>query len=232
MIKIYHDIADRPISGCRRFDIKWTAPKAEGSLTDARGDIIISPDHITVNSSSVAFDLYSKVLTSYRDDYCLNLRDYHVNAPLPFTVEGVELDLRMRSFEFFSSVSSYALDSPKPVHLKATGRIKFQGKVVKASSIADQHFVHSEKRSEDVPVECNDATDTLSGEVSISGLKLNQLMLAPQMAGALSITQQGLKVCPTSLFLIFVYPKFMFETAFEYSLLQLSPQLLHKFLPT
>lgn len=219
-------------SGCRRFDIKWTAPKAEGSLTDARGDIIISPDHITVNSSSVAFDLYSKVLTSYRDDYCLNLRDYHVNAPLPFTVEGVELDLRMRSFEFFSSVSSYALDSPKPVHLKATGRIKFQGKVVKASSIADQHFVHSEKRSEDVPVECNDATDTLSGEVSISGLKLNQLMLAPQMAGALSITQQGLKVCRISLFLIFVYPKFMFETAFEYSLLQLSPQLLNKFLPT
>ncbi|XP_075102117.1 protein TIC236, chloroplastic isoform X1 [Nicotiana tabacum] len=196
-LKLGHLNGDTKISGSLlkpRFDIKWTAPKAEGSLTDARGDIIISPDHITVNSSSVAFDLYSKVLTSYRDDYCLNLRDYHVNAPLPFTVEGVELDLRMRSFEFFSSVSSYALDSPKPVHLKATGRIKFQGKVVKASSIADQHFVHSEKRSEDVPVECNDATDTLSGEVSISGLKLNQLMLAPQMAGALSITQQGLKL--------------------------------------
>ncbi|XP_060208186.1 protein TIC236, chloroplastic isoform X2 [Lycium barbarum] len=196
-LKLGHLNGDTKISGSLlrpRFDIKWTAPKAEGSLTDARGDIIISHDHITVNSSSVAFDLYSKVLTSYRDDYLLNLRDYHMNAPLPFTVEGLELDLRMRGFEFFSSVSSYALDSPRPVHLKATGRIKFLGKVVKASSITDHDFVDSEKRAEDVPVECNERTDTLSGDVSISGLKLNQLMLAPQLAGALSITPQGLKL--------------------------------------
>lgn len=196
-LKLGHLNGDTKISGSLlkpRFDIKWTAPKAEGSLTDARGDIIISHDQITVNSSSVAFDLYSKVLTSYRDDYLLNLRDYHMNAPLPFTVEGVELDLRMRSFEFFSSVSSYALDSPRPVHLKATGKIKFQGKVVKASGITDQHFVDSEKTSEDAPVECNEPTDTLSGDVSISGLKLNQLMLAPQLAGALSITPEGLKL--------------------------------------
>ncbi|XP_059275165.1 protein TIC236, chloroplastic isoform X2 [Lycium ferocissimum] len=196
-LKLGHLNGDTKISGSLlrpRFDIKWTAPKAEGSLTDARGDIIISHDHITVNSSSVAFDLYSKALTSYRDDYLLNLRDYHMNAPLPFTVEGLELDLRMRSFEFFSSLSSYALDSPRPVHLKATGRIKFQGKVVKASSITDHDFVDSEKRAEDVPVECNERTDTLSGDVSISGLKLNQLMLAPQLAGALSITPQGLKL--------------------------------------
>ncbi|XP_015084835.1 uncharacterized protein LOC107028323 [Solanum pennellii] len=196
-LKLGHLNGDTKISGSLlkpRFDIKWTAPKAEGSLTDARGDIIISHDQITVNSSSVAFDLYSKVLTSYRDDYLLNLRDYHMNAPLPFTVEGVELDLRMRSFEFFSSVSSYALDSPRPVHLKATGKIKFQGKVVKASGITDQHFVDSEKTSEDAPVECNEPTNTLSGDVSISGLKLNQLMLAPQLAGALSITPEGLKL--------------------------------------
>ncbi|KAL0312033.1 UNVERIFIED_CONTAM: protein, chloroplastic [Sesamum radiatum] len=58
-----------------RFDIKWTAPRAEGSLSDARGDVIISPDHVCVNSSSAAFELYMKVLTSYPDENQLNWRE-------------------------------------------------------------------------------------------------------------------------------------------------------------
>jgi hypothetical protein len=38
-------------------------------------------------------------------------------------------------------------------------------------------------------------TDSLVGEVSIAGLKLNQLMLAPQLSGQLSISRESIKVC-------------------------------------
>ncbi|XP_027180543.1 uncharacterized protein LOC113779220 [Coffea eugenioides] len=178
-----------------RFDIKWTAPKAEGSLSDARGDIIISHDYITMNSSSTAFELNMKVLTSYPDEDWLNQRDYDAKVALPLVVEGVELDMRMRGFEFFSLDSSFAFDSLRPVHLKATGRIKFQGNVAKTSSInneQDMHIGHNLEASEN-----NSYAHILSGDVSISGLKINQLMLAPQLAGVLSISNGGIKLDAT-----------------------------------
>ncbi|XP_075491996.1 protein TIC236, chloroplastic [Primulina tabacum] len=169
-----------------KFDIKWVAPRAEGSLFDARGDVIISNDYISINSSSAAFELYSKVSTSYTDENRLNWRECGKTVAIPFSVEGVELDLRMRNFEFFNSVSPYAFDSLRPVHLKATGRIKFQGKVKETC-----HTIESP------PLEGDKNAKSLSGDVSISGLKLNQLMLAPQLAGVLSITSKGIKLDAT-----------------------------------
>lgn len=163
-------------------------------MSDARGDIIISHDYIIVSSSSVAFDLYTKVLTSYLDDYLLDRKESDVRTAMPLIVEGVELDLRMRGFEFFSLVSSHAFDSLRPVHLKATGRIKFRGKVIKPFSISNEQVVTSEKNGEDVPMKSKEGAHSLAGEVSVSGLKLNQLMLAPQLGGLLSISREGIKV--------------------------------------
>ncbi|XP_050213915.1 protein TIC236, chloroplastic isoform X2 [Mercurialis annua] len=175
-----------------RFDIKWIAPKAEGSFTDARGDIMISHDYITVNSSSVAFELYSKIQTNYSDDYCLDRKEFDANSSRPFTVEGVELDLRMRGFEFFSLVSSYPFDSPRPTHLKATGKIKFQGKVLKSLSIANEQDFPLEK---DMHLEQTERSkESLAGELSVSGLRLNQLMLAPQLVGRLGISRDHIKL--------------------------------------
>ncbi|KAL9176932.1 hypothetical protein ABFS82_01G026400 [Erythranthe guttata] len=180
-----------------RFDIKWTAPRAEGSLSDARGDVIISHDHISVNSSSAAFELYMKVLTSYTNENCLDWREIGKVATMPFSVEGVELDLRMRNFEFFNFVSSYAFDSPRPVHMKATGKVKFQGKVNKNCCSIDNPVLQSDKSSELPLVEGDEDAKSISGDVSISGLKLNQLMLAPQLVGVLNITSKGIKLDAT-----------------------------------
>lgn len=180
----------------RKFDIKWVAPNAEGSFSDARGHIIISHDYITVNSSSVAFELYMKVLTSYPDEYWLNQKDHTVKSAMPLIVEGGELDLRMRGFEFFSLVSSYPFDSPRPMHLKATGRVKFQGKVMKVFSITNEKDFGLEQNLQDVQMTDKGNTHSLVGEVSISGLKLNQLMLAPQLVGLLSISRECIKVMP------------------------------------
>ncbi|KAM1200742.1 hypothetical protein ACFX2I_016981 [Malus domestica] len=180
-----------------RCDIKWTAPKAEGSFSDARGDIIISHDSITVNSSSAAFDLSSKVQTSYTDEVCLHRSDGYAKNAMPFVVEGIELDLRMHNFEFFNWVSPYPFDSPKPMHLKATGKIKFQGKVLKPCSVNNGQDFGLERNN--LPVEMTDKekTESLVGEVSISGLRLNQLMLAPQLAGSLSLSREYVKLDAT-----------------------------------
>ncbi|KAJ4826152.1 hypothetical protein Tsubulata_022923 [Turnera subulata] len=178
-----------------RFDIKWVAPKAEGSFSDARGDIIISHDYITINSSSVAFELYTNIQTSYPEEYYLDRNEFNAKNAVPFTVEGVELDLRMRGFEFFSLVSPYPFDSPRPTHLKATGKIKFQGKVLKPSNITDEQNLASERNLQSKQIEGN--RESILGEVSVSGLRLNQLMLAPQLVGQLSISRDFMKLDAT-----------------------------------
>ncbi|XVE98519.1 hypothetical protein REPUB_Repub03eG0113100 [Reevesia pubescens] len=177
-----------------RFDIKWTAPKAEGSLSDARGDIMISHDCITVNSSSVAFDLFTKVQTSYPEEYWVDRKEFNGKLAVPFIVEGLELDLRMRGFEFFNMVSSYTFDSPRPTHLKATGKIKFHGKVLKPCITSEQDF-----GSEGQPEKMTDnrSRQSLVGDLSVSGLRLNQLMLAPQLVGQLSISRDSVKLDAT-----------------------------------
>ncbi|KAK3212800.1 hypothetical protein Dsin_017506 [Dipteronia sinensis] len=179
-----------------RFDIKWVAPKAEGSFSDARGDIMISHDCITVSSSSVAFELYTVVPTSYPDDYWVNKEEFNVKDAIPFTFEGVELDLRMRGFEFFSLVS-YPFDSPRPTHLKATGKIKFQGKVLKQCSQSTEKIFGSEENNQNTKMPDKEDKQSLVGEVSVSGLKLNQLMLAPQLVGSLSISRDHIKLDAT-----------------------------------
>lgn len=180
-----------------RFDIKWAAPKAEGSFSDARGDIIISHDCIIVSSSSVAFELSTRVQTSYCDEYWLNQKEHTVKSARPFIIEGVELDFRMRGFEFFNLVSSYPFDSPRPVHLKATGRIKFQGKVIKSFSSTNEKELGSEQNMHDVQMTNKENAHRLVGDVSIAGLKLNQLMMAPQLVGLLSISRECIKLDAT-----------------------------------
>jgi len=110
---------------------------------------------------------------------------------MPFIVDGLELDLRMRGFEFFSLISSYPFDSPRPTHLKATGRIKFQGKPCSSSN---EHNLGFEKNKQLLEMSDKGKTDGLVGEVLISGLKLNQLMVAPQLVGQLSISRECIKV--------------------------------------
>ena len=145
-----------------------------------------------MNSASAAFDLYMRVQTSYPDDFHHKTKDYNIARAIPFTIDGVELDLRMRGFEFFSLVSAYAMDSLRPLLLKASGRIKFQGKVLKPNGIiSEQNF---EMTRQHVQMLEKGIADSLIGEVSISGLKLNQLMLAPQLSGLLRLSPGGIKV--------------------------------------
>ena len=174
--------------GFRRFDIKWSAPNAEDSFSDARGNIIIAHEHITVNSSSAAFDLYSKVQTVYANDPLLEGGNLDFRRAIPFIVEGVDLDLRMRGFEFANFISSISFDSPRPMHLKATGRVKFQGRVMESGNHVDD-----KESTPDGQIDLEKGR-RLVGEISMSGIKLNQLILAPQLAGSLSVSSARMQV--------------------------------------
>lgn len=171
----------------RKFDIKWTAPKAEGSFNNARGDIFISHDSVTIDSSSAAFDLFMRVHTSDVDDFSLERNEFYAARTIPFNIDGVDLDLRMRDFEIVSLGSTLSFDAPRPLHLKTTGKIKFQGRVSKPGQI-------SVKKGRQVLVLETGSEDSLVGEVLISGFKLNQLMLAPQLSGFLRISPTHIKL--------------------------------------
>lgn len=145
-----------------------------------------------MNSSSVAFDLNMQVQTSYIED-CLLQQDPDATVrKVPLAVEGLDLDLRMRGFELASFFSMIQFDSPRPHHLKATGRVKFQGKVVKSRNTGRKNI-----KSDDSVV--SDEVSRLAGEISLTGIKLNQLTLAPQSTGFLSISRDSLMVCCTDL---------------------------------
>lgn len=147
---------------------------------------------MTVNSSSAAFDLLMRVQTSYLDDFSVKRDEFSSATVFPFTVDGVDLDLHMRGFEIFSLGSTFTFDSPRPLHLKTTGRIKFQGKVLRpTNSTNEQNF---ETNGQKVQTLVKNIADSLVGEVSISGLKLNQLMLASQLSGLLRVSPEHIKV--------------------------------------
>ncbi|OQU86203.1 hypothetical protein SORBI_3003G043200 [Sorghum bicolor] len=179
-----------------KFDIKWAAPNAEDSFSDARGNIVIAHDYIMVNSSSVSFDLNTRVQTSYIDDYLLNKETYQMKKIMPLIVEGVDLDLRMRGFEFAHIASSIPFDSPRPLHLKASGRVKFQGKIMKSSNIADGN-INGVLQSNIDQNKLETNVSKLVGDISLSGIKLNQLMLAPQSTGFLSISRDSMMLNAT-----------------------------------
>lgn len=145
-----------------------------------------------MNSSSVAFDLNMQVQTSYIEDY-LSQQDSNATVrKVPLVVEGLDLDLRMRGFELASFFSMIQFDSPRPHHLKATGRVKFQGKVVKSLNAGFKNIKPDDSAA-------SDEVSRLAGEISLTGIKLNQLTLAPQSTGFLSISRDSLMVCCSDL---------------------------------
>ncbi|KAH9324119.1 hypothetical protein KI387_004297 [Taxus chinensis] len=179
-----------------RYDIKWTAPKAEGSFTDARGEIIISHEAITISSSSTTFDLLTKIQIA-----CPNLHDSEkeISGLIPAVssdILSVTADLRLQGFNILGSTPFGSIGSSKPMHMKLTGRTKFEGRVVKSSnSSVDENVAWKEFSS---PDECGGMKASgLVGEVHLSGIRLNQLLVAPQLVGSLDISPQSFKLDAT-----------------------------------
>nr|KAJ0187814.1 hypothetical protein LSAT_V11C900490050 [Lactuca sativa] len=119
---------------------------------------------------SLLLHLLNDDLSSYPHENWQNVREF--DDTLAVIIEGVELDLHMRGFEFFNLVSSYAFDSLSLIHLKATRRIKFQGKVVKpVISISDEQQTNTNGEKTEV-------SKILAGDVSITAICKQYVMVS------------------------------------------------------
>lgn len=181
------------------FDIKWNAPEAKGTFSGARGDINISHEAIAINSTAFTFDLSAKIHTSYppllsrREHRSMDVR------PLPPDIEGLEVDLRMRGFDFLGLASPSSPGTPaasEGFHTKVTGRAKFQGRVVKLEE--DLEVVVVKGRSNENTSTLKDArqhkASGVTGEILLSGLKLNQFLVAPHLSGSMDIFPSRFKL--------------------------------------
>ena len=117
-----------------RSNRKWTAPATVGSFRNARGGIMNSHECIPSNYALAAFALYRKVQTSYFDDFDLKGNEFYALTAIPFTVNEMELEPHRHGLELFSLVSSYPFNFLRPMLLRATRRIKFQGKFSEISN--------------------------------------------------------------------------------------------------
>ena len=94
----------------------------------------------------------------------------------------------MRGFDFLGLISPNLSGTPlsftsEGVHTKLTGRAKFQGRVVKSEE-------ESEKMSKGKPMKVETNSQEVSGvtgEILLSGLKLNQFLVAPHLSGSMEI---------------------------------------------
>ncbi|KAI5082263.1 hypothetical protein GOP47_0002006 [Adiantum capillus-veneris] len=170
------------------FDIKWNAPEAKGAFNGVRGDINISHDAIAINSSAYTFDLSAKIHTAYptatfeRRVKSLDL------GPSPPDIEGLDVDLRMRGFDCLGLVSpnlsGIAIPSAtEGIHTKLTGRAKFQGRVVKLSENVE---IMESSRNQKIEA-ANQQGSGVTGEILLSGMKLNQFLVAPHLSGSMDI---------------------------------------------
>ncbi|BBN05669.1 hypothetical protein MPTK1_3g15020 [Marchantia polymorpha subsp. ruderalis] len=174
------------------FDIKWNTPEAQGSFSGAHGDVHISREAIVLNSSAFTYDLSSKLHTLHPPIEPNRTRIFEYKPAPPPTIEGLDLDLRLRGFDVMGMSPVRSPLTPSS-HMKVTGKVKFNGHVPKSEydeAVGSSSGVEANYR----PGISGNGIPGLKGEISLSGVKLNQLLVAPQLNGSLEISPTSFKV--------------------------------------
>eukprot|EP00898_Chlorokybus_atmophyticus_P000645 jgi/Chlat1/1581/Chrsp123S00083 len=199
-------------------DVAWQAPNAEGPLNGARGHINITPEALGVTSKASSFDLKGTLHTSFPplDPAVLRMRGDQARAILLNRrpkIEACDLDVRFNDFD----VLPLAMSSPpqllpdmQAVKLKLSGRATFTGSVptldflTGGSPLAEKRGVPGSPYIAEsmalLPVPPTPTKKRLSlntalqGKLSLSGVKINQLSIAPELSGTLSIAPDRVKL--------------------------------------
>lgn len=172
------------------FDIKWATPEAQGAFYEGRGDVHISREAIILHSLASSFNLTTTVHTRYPPI----VRNCGPRVPkvklatMP-SVTGLEVDMRLDGFDLMGVQSlcfGEAFSPPQSMHMNVYGKIKFDGHV------PDKETSSLEGLQSDLSLERN--LTNMIGDVSLSGLKLNQFVVAPNLIGSLHISPTALKL--------------------------------------
>eukprot|EP00897_Mesotaenium_endlicherianum_P001207 jgi/Mesen1/1113/ME000123S00282 len=125
-------------------EAKWKAPESTGSFEGAQGGVAISKEAISVTSSAASFDIDGSIMTSFpplpprersSKERLRSLEAAWENpSPPKPALTGVNMDLRLKSFDFMGFVPA---DRPPPPvsptaqHFKVTAKVKLSGEVPK-----------------------------------------------------------------------------------------------------
>ncbi|KAJ7565427.1 hypothetical protein O6H91_02G060300 [Diphasiastrum complanatum] len=176
------------------FDIKWATLEAKGPFNGARGSINISHEAVVINSSAFTFDLYLKAHIVESTMY--NRKEKQLDyMPARFPrVEGLDADLRLRAFDVMRLTASsppLSLPSSDDPHVKVSGRLKLHGRVTEGMPSPFKDLLNGQKGSPAFGLGDNFG---MVGDVWLSGIKLNQLLIAPQLAGSLEVSPTSFKL--------------------------------------
>ena len=160
-------LLDATISG------RWQVPAA-----GARGNLEVTPSGLSVTGASRTFNAKATAHTLLPDHALIKAavtQSEATKAGKP-RYSGADLDLTLQDFEAVPPPDKKKQQQHKqqqqqeqPVRLKMSGRARLSGKV------------HEDEAG----------AAAFAGDLQLQGLKLNQLRLARQLTGKLSVTEQG-----------------------------------------
>lgn len=172
------------------FDINWATPEAEGAFHQGHGDVHVSREAIILHSLASSFSLTTKIHTLYPPIVQKQGPRFPQFKPAAMPiVSGLDVDMRLDGFDLMGVhplIPGETFSPPQSMHMKVFGKVKFNGRVPDTKVAA-----HESLQSEFPPEK---KLTSMTGEVSLVGLKLNQFMVAPNLTGLLDISPTSLKV--------------------------------------
>lgn len=162
---------------------KWHAPLAEAS-----GNVRISRDAIQFRSDAPTLGLNATLLTVYPNAELARFattQEEATSAAQPL-IEGCDIHLNIQGADLMSLVAkqdNVNTSVPPPFRLKMYGRTRFKGELTKKpKDTCDGGTLDA----------CHPVLGTYEGELTLSGVKLNQLSIAPQLKGKLELSPSSL----------------------------------------
>ena len=212
------------ITPCSTVHADWSAPLARGPLEGLRGSVDITRDALSLSLSSAAFDLTGSAATtsppiipSKRRPSLGPLRPWPLlpdqlppPPPRP-TVDSIEGEMRLRAFDALGLVPAGTDPLPPPsptqLHLKMSGKVKLAGQVqVKREGGGMDGEAKSQGEGVGAPVKgsgsakgvhASDGGPRFAGEVSLQGIRVNQLLLGANIAGHVHASPTSLELRTT-----------------------------------
>lgn len=162
---------------------EWHLPLAEAS-----GHVRVSKDAIHFRSDAPTLGLNATLLTVYPN---ADLARYattqeEATAAAQPLIEGCDISLNVQGADLMSLVGqgdTATSSVPSPFRLKVHGRTRFKGELTKKpKDVRDSAVRHGR----------NPVLGTYEGELTLNGVKLNQLSIAPQLKGKLELSPSSI----------------------------------------
>ena len=173
-------IVDGSIAGAQlspKVEVNWNCPEAEAS-----GSVEITRPAAYIELHAPSVDAKAVLNTKYQAKEVIlsAVSQAEATAASRPIVEGAELNCNLHGLDVMPLLNdSYDIDrmtSSQPIRLKLSGKTQFHGELVQDGQSDTSNF------------------QNIVGEIAMEGLKVNNLNVARQMTGEVTVGKTGLKV--------------------------------------